>query len=48
VLLSKDKMREILLDEMWKAHFIDPRVRLALESLLGENAAPLIRRGEEA
>ena len=28
---------------MWKAHFIDRRVRLALESLLGEDDAPLIR-----
>ena len=43
VLLSKDKMRGSLLDEMWKAHFIDRRVRLALESLLGEDDAPLIR-----
>jgi len=36
-------MRGSLLDEMWKAHFIDRRVRLALESLLGEDDAPLIR-----
>jgi hypothetical protein len=43
VLLSKDKMRGSLLDEMWKAHFIDRRVRLAFESLLGEDDAPLIR-----
>jgi predicted ATPase len=43
VLLSKDKMRGSLLDELWKAHFIDRRVRLALESLLGEDDAPLIR-----
>jgi RAMA domain-containing protein len=42
-LLSKDKMRGSLLDELWKAHFIDRRVRLALESLLGEDDAPLIR-----
>jgi predicted type IV restriction endonuclease len=43
VLLSKDKMRGSLLDEMWKAHFIDRRVRLAFESLLGEDDVPLIR-----
>jgi len=43
VLLSKDKMRGSLLDEMWKAHFIDRRVRLAFENLLGEDDAPLIR-----
>jgi predicted type IV restriction endonuclease len=43
VLLSKDKMRGSLLDEMWKAHFIDHRVRLAFESLLGEDDAPLIK-----
>lgn len=42
-LLSKDRMRGSLLDEMWKAHFIDRRVRLAFESLLGEDDAPLIR-----
>ena len=42
-LLSKDKMRGSLLDELWKAHFIDRRVRLALESLLGDDDAPLIR-----
>ena len=34
-LLSKEKMRGSLLDEMWKAHFIDRKVRLAFESLLG-------------
>lgn len=43
VLLSKEKMRGSLLDEMWKAHFIDRRVRLAFESLLGEDDASLIR-----
>jgi hypothetical protein len=42
-LLSKDRMRGSPLDEMWKAHFIDRRVRLAFESLLGEDDAPLIR-----
>jgi predicted type IV restriction endonuclease len=43
VLLSKEKMRGSLLDEMWKAHFIDRRVRLAFERLLGEDDAVLIR-----
>jgi hypothetical protein len=42
-LLSKDKMRGSLLDELWKAHFIDRKVRLAFESLLGEDDAALIR-----
>src|ERR1035441_6446448 len=42
-LLSKEKMRGSLLDEMWKAHFIDRRVRLAFERLLGEDDAVLIR-----
>ena len=43
ILLSKDKMRGSLLDELWKAHFIDRKVRLAFESLLGEDDATLIR-----
>ena len=43
VLLSKDKMRGSLLDEMWKAHFIDRRVRVAFERLLGDDDAVLIR-----
>jgi predicted type IV restriction endonuclease len=43
ILLSKDKMRGSLLDEMWKAHFIDRRVRLAFQRLLGEDDAVLIR-----
>lgn len=42
-LLSKDKMRGSLLDELWKAHFIDRKVRLAFESLLREEDAALIR-----
>jgi len=36
-------MRGSLLDELWKAHFIDRRVRLAFERLLGEDDAILIR-----
>ena len=43
VLLSKEKMRGSLLDELWKAHFIDRKVRLAFEGLLGEDDASLIR-----
>lgn len=42
-LLSKEKMRGSLLDELWKAHFIDRKVRLAFESLLGEDDTALIR-----
>ncbi len=42
-LLSKDKMRGSLLDEMWKAHFVDRRVRQTLESLLAEEDGGLIR-----
>ncbi len=42
-LLSKEKMRGSLLDELWKAHFIDRKVRLAFESLLREDDAALIR-----
>jgi len=43
VLLSKDKMHGSLLDELWKAHFIDRKVRLAFDNLLGEDDGPLIR-----
>ncbi len=43
VLLSKDKMRGSLLDEMWKAHFIDRKVRFALEGLLAEDDGALVR-----
>ena len=42
-LLSKDRMRGSLLEEMWKAHFIDRKVRFAFESLLGEDDSALIR-----
>lgn len=37
LLLGRDMMRGSMLDELWKAHFVDRNVRLALESLL---AAP--------
>jgi Restriction Enzyme Adenine Methylase Associated len=43
VLLSKDRMRGSLLDEMWKAHFIDRNVRIAFESLLAEEDGALVR-----
>ena len=36
-------MRGSLLDELWKAHFIDRKVRLAFESLLNEDEGSLIR-----
>ena len=34
LLLGREMMRGTLLDELWKAHFVDRNVRLALESLL--------------
>ena len=43
VLLSKEEMRGSLLDELWKAHFIDRKVRLAFDGLLVEDDGPLIR-----
>ena len=43
LLLSKDKMQGSLLDEMWKAHFVDRKVRQAIEALLGEEDSGLIR-----
>lgn len=43
VLLSKDKMRGSLLEEMWKAHFVDRKVRQAVEGLLAEEDAGLVR-----
>ena len=43
ILLSKEKMHGRLLDELWKAHFIDRRVRLAFDSLLSEDNGPLLR-----
>jgi predicted type IV restriction endonuclease len=42
LLLSKERMRGSLLDEMWKAHFIDRKVRLAFEALLGEDDGALV------
>jgi len=43
MLLSKDKMQGSLLDEMWKAHFVDRKVRQAIEALLAEEDGGLIR-----
>lgn len=43
LLLSKDRIRGSLLDEMWKAHFIDRKVRLAFDGLLGEEDGSLIK-----
>ncbi|MCX6624709.1 MAG: type I restriction endonuclease [Acidobacteria bacterium] len=36
LLLSKDMMRGSLLDDLWKAHFVDRKVRLALETMLAQ------------
>lgn len=36
LLLSKDLMRGSRLDELWKAHFVDRNVRLALETMLAQ------------
>ncbi len=43
ILLSKEMMRGSLLDDMWKAHFVDRNVRAALESLLAEQDSGLAR-----
>ena len=43
VLLSSEMMRGSMLDELWKAHFVDRNVRLALESMLAEPNAALER-----
>jgi hypothetical protein len=43
ILLSKEMMRGSLLDEMWKAHFVDRNVRAALESLLADQDGGLAR-----
>lgn len=42
-LLSEEHMRGRLLDEMWKAHFDDARVRQAIEGMLAEEDPGLIR-----
>src|ERR1700722_17429650 len=42
-LLSKDQMQGRLLDELWKAHFIDGNVSRTVESLLANEDPGLIR-----
>jgi hypothetical protein len=42
-LLSKDHMQGRLLDELWKAHFIDANVSRTIESLLANEDPALIR-----
>jgi hypothetical protein len=42
-LLSKEMMRGTLLDELWKAHFVDRNVRAALDGLLADQDAGLAR-----
>lgn len=42
-LLSKEQMRGSLLDAMWRAHFVDRNVRLALESLVSNEDMGLMR-----
>jgi hypothetical protein len=42
-LLSKDKMGEKQLDVLWNAHFVDRRVKAALESLVQGQDAALLR-----
>jgi len=41
-LLSKEQMRGSLLEEMWKAHFVDRRVQQAIENLLAEEDGSLV------
>jgi predicted type IV restriction endonuclease len=43
LLLSKEMMRGTLLDDLWKAHFVDRNVRAALDSLLADQDAGLAR-----
>jgi len=43
LLLSKEHMRGSLLEEMWKRHFVDRRVHEAIESLLAQGDAGLVR-----
>lgn len=42
-LLSKEQMRGSLLEEMWKAHFVDRRVQQAIENLLADQDGALVR-----
>jgi hypothetical protein len=42
-LLSKDKMSEKLIDALWKAHFVDRKVKQCLAELLSGSAPSLVR-----
>jgi predicted type IV restriction endonuclease len=42
-LLSKEQMRDSLLEEMWKAHFVDRSVQQAIENLLADEDRALVR-----
>ncbi len=42
-LLSKEKMREKSLNALWKAHFIDRRIRASLESLVKSQDESFVR-----
>lgn len=43
-LLSKERMRENLIDTLWKAHFVDRQIKTALERIFGpEPDAALVR-----
>lgn len=41
-LLSKEKMRSSLLEELWKRHYVDQRVHQALANLLAEQDSRLV------
>ena len=43
ILLAKEQMQGLLLDELWKLHFIDSNVGRGLESLLANEDSRLIR-----
>lgn len=43
LLLGREMMRGSMLDELWKAHFIDRNVRLALEGILAQPDRGLVR-----
>jgi len=42
-LLSKDKLGENLLETLWKSHFVDRRVGAALDEIMSEDNAGLVR-----
>ncbi len=43
-LLSKDQMTDHLIDELWKAHFIDRQIRATIEHLFGAEPDPSLVR----